>query len=433
MKKIKPVLAILGLSVLLFAVVLTMTAGIVNAESATATRTLPAEPVPAGTKFDVEIKVSDYDTPGSVIETLPDGFLYISSSLPPKQRKEITDEEAKKAGTRVYKFVLLGELSFNYTVKLYSDLEEGTYTFSGKFEDIAGEYTVGGDMEIEVEEAEEEMEPTATRTLPEEPVSVGESFTIEIEALYYGYFSKVVETLPEGFVYEDSALNSESVEVEDNTIEFSLEGEPSFTYTVTAADVEGTYTFDGILIDEDANEYDIDGDTEIVVGEKSGEVSLPANITAWNPIEAIVNNTEGESRTFNITVNQTADISWQINRTEVQTNESVTEAVYTNTSAVVGIWNVSAIATNTTIGLSDMHTWTWNVTLTPAITPTPAVNITSTPTPTPSVTPTPTSKPSITPTPVSTPTPSPPGFETGLAFAAIFAVAYLLLFRKKKR
>jgi hypothetical protein len=60
------------------------------------------------------------------------------------------------------------------------------------------------------------------------------------------------------------------------------------------------------------------------------------------------------------------------------------------------------------------------------------VNITSTPTPTPSVTPTPTSKPSITPTPVSTPTPSPPGFETGLAFAAIFAVAYLLLFRKKK-
>lgn len=431
--KMKSVLGIAGISVLLFAVVLTMTAGIVDASSATATRTLPDEPVPAGTKFDVEIKVSDYDTPGSVIETLPDGFLYISSSLPPKQRKEITDEEAKKAGTRVYKFVLLGELSFNYTVKLYSDLEEGTYTFSGKFEDIAGEYTVGGDMEIEVEEAEEEMEPTATRTLPEEPVPVGESFTLEIEALHYGYFGNIIETLPEGFVYEDSTLKPGSVEVEDNTVKFSLEGETSFTYTVTAPDTEGTYTFSGILIDEDANEYDIDGDTEIEVGEKSGEVLLPANITAWNPIEATVNNTEGESRTFNITVNQTVNISWQINGTEVQTNESVTEAVYTNTSAVVGIWNISAIATNTTIGLSDMHTWTWSVTLTPTITPTPAVNITSTPTPTPSVTPTPTSKPSITPTPVSTPTPSPPGFETGLAFVAIFAVAYLLLFRKKKR
>lgn len=431
--KMKSVLGIAGISVLLFAVVLTMTAGIADASSATATRTLPDEPMPAGTKFDVEIKVSDYDTPGSVIETLPDGFLYISSSLPPKQRKEITDEEAKKAGTRVYKFVLLGEPSFNYTVKLYSDLEEGTYTFNGKFEDIAGEYTVGGDMEIEVEEAEEEMEPTATRTLPEEPVPVGESFTLEIEALHYGYFGNIVETLPEEFVYEDSTLNPGSVEVEDNMVKFSLEGETSFTYTVTAPDTEGTYTFSGILMDEDKNEYDIDGNTEIEVGEKSGEVTVGAsNITAWNPIEAIVNNTEGESRTFNITTNQTVNISWQINGTEVQTNESVTEAAYTNASAVVGTWNVSAIATNTTTGLSDMHTWTWSVTLTPTITPTPAVNITSTPTPTPSVTPTPTSKPSITPAPVSTPTPSPPGFEAGFAFVAIFAVAYRLLFRKKK-
>ena len=431
--KIKLVLAILGISVLLFAVVLTVTAGIADASSATATRTLPDEPVPAGTQFDVEIKVSDYGPSGSVIETLPDGFLYISSSLSQDQREEITDEEAEKAGTRVYKFLLFGEPSFTYTVKLYSDLEEGTYTFSGRLIDInKRESDVVGDTKIEIEEAEEEAEPTATRTLPEEPVPVGESFTIEIEALHYGYFGNIIETLPEGFVYEDSALNSESVEVEDNTIKFSLEGEPSFTYTVAASDTEGTYTFSGILIDEGENEYDIGGDTEIEVGEKSGEVSLPANITAWNPIEAIVNNTEGESRTFNISINQTVNISWQINGTEVQTNESVTEAAYTNASAVVGTWNVSAIATNTTIGLSDMHTWTWSVTLTPTITPTPAVNITSTPTPTPSVTPTPTSKPSITPTPVSTPTPSPPGFEAGFAFVAIFAVAYLLLFRKKK-
>ena len=429
MKKIKPVLAILGISVLLFAVVLTMMSGIANAGSATAIRTLPDEPVPAGESFTVTIEeVSDYGRFGSINETLPEGFCYMTSSLIPRW---VTVEYE----TNTVTFPLYGETSFTYTVTAPDT--EGTYTITGILKDEdENEYDVGGATEIEVKEAEDgDAEPTATRTLPEETIAAGECFTIEIEASHYGTYGYVVETLPEEFVYEDSTLSPERVEVEDNTVEFTLRGEPSFTYTVTAPDTEGTYTFSGILIDENENEHDIGGDTEIEVGEKSDEVSLPANITAWNPIEVIVNNTEGESRTFNITVNQTVNISWQINGTEVQTNESVTEAVYTNTSAVVGIWNVSAIATNTTNGLSDMHTWMWSVTLTPTITSTPAVNITSTPTPTPSVTPTPTSKPSITltPTPVSTPTPSPPSFEAGFAFAAIFAVAYLLLFRKKKR
>ena len=435
MKKIKPVLAILGISVLLFAVVLTMTSGIANAGSATAARTLHDEPVPAGEPFIVRIDVAEYGSYGQVVETLPEGFIYLTSTLDrgqvePGQVGDVSDETK----TNEWKFTLLyGETSFTYTVKAPDT--EGTYTITGILKDAdKNEDDVGGDTEIGVEEAEDgDAEPTATRTLPEETIAAGECFTIEIEASHYGIFVHVVETLPEGFVYVNSTLNTERVEVEDNTVEFTLRGEPSFTYTVIAPDTEGTCTVSGILIDKDEYEYDIGGDTEIEVGEKSDEVSLPANITAWNPIEAIVNNTEGESRTFNISINQTVNISWQINGTEVQTNESVTEAVYTNTSAVVGIWNVSAIATNTTTGVSDMHTWIWSVTLTPTITPTPAVNITSTPTPTPSVTPTPTSKPSITPTPVSTPTPSPPGFEAGFAFAAIFAVAYLLLFRKKKR
>ena len=428
MSKIRPRLAISGIAVLLFAAVLAMTGGIANAEP-TATRTLPAEPVSADESFLVEIEVSNYGTRGQVVETLPKDFVCAGVKPSTVDLMDLSGEAKKN--TRVYQFTFLGENSFTYTVTLqYYDIEEGTYTFSGILIDgDKDEYDISGDTEIEVEEEEEEAEPTATRTLPEEPVSADKSFTIEIEASHYGIHGYVVETLPEGFVFEDY---SGLVEVEDNTVEFELWGEPSFTYNVTAPDAEGTYTFSGILIDEDKNEYDIGGDIEIVVGEKRGEVSLPVNITAWNPIEAVVNNAEGELRIFNISINQTVNISWQINGTEVQTNESVTEAAYTNTSAVVGTWNVSAISTNTTTGLSDMHTWIWSVTLTSTVTPTPAVNITSTPTPSPSVTPTPTSKPSITPTPVSTPTPSPPGFEAGFAFAAIFAVAYLLLFRKKK-
>nr|CBH39665.1 hypothetical membrane protein [uncultured archaeon] len=429
MKKRKSVLAIRLL--LLVTVVVIMTTGIANA-TPTATRTLPAEPISADECFLVEIEVSDYGNNGKVLETLPKGFCYLKSTL---DSESVNVNES----TNTLRFTLAVETSFTYTVRAHD--EAGTYTLSGELIDEDGKYyDLSGDKKIRIEEAEVEREPTATRTLPEELVSVGEVFTIELETSHYGYFGKVVETLPDGFVYEDSTLNPESIEVEDETVVFSLEGEPSFTYTVTAPDTEGTYTFEGILIDEEKDEYDIRGDTEIVVGEEEGgEVTLSTNITAWKPIEAVVNRAVGELRTFNISINQPADISWQINGTEVQTNESVTDAAYTNISADIGTWNVSAIATNATTGLSDMHTWICHVTATSA------VNITSTPTPTsavatapsPLLTPTPKSKLSPRPTSSATPTPAKsakpaiPGFKPVFALAAIFAVAYLLLFRKK--
>ena len=182
------------------------------------------------------------------------------------------------------------------------------------------------------------------------------------------------------------------------------------------------------------------------VKEEDDEDEEPPGITAWNPVETMANNTEGESRTFSVSVDQTVDISWEINRTEVQTDESVTEAAYTNTSAVVGTWQVSAIATNKTTGLSEMHTWIWNVTPALTATPTPAVNITATPSPTPSQSSTLKSAPTAksTPTPAPTPTPAQastpkteenqksgadgepvPGFEAVLAVAILLAVMYL--------
>ena len=427
-RKIKPAGVIRGIAVLLFAAVLTMTAGIANAEP-TATRTLPAEPVAAGGSFLVEIAVSDYGTSGNVLETLPEGFTYVTSTLDPKSVMFYGQ-------TNTVKFYLIGETSFTYTVALgYYKIDEGTHTFHGILQDgDKNEYVVGGDTEMEVEggdedeDEDEDAEPTATRTLPEEPVPAGERFTVKIEAPHYGIHGYVVETLPKGFMYEDSTLNPDRVDVEDDTVKFELGGEPSFTYTVTASDAEGTYTFSGILIDEDKNEYDISGDTEIEVGEGRGEAPRAApNITSWKPVEAAVSNAEGESRTFNSSVNQTVTISWQINGTEMQTNERVTEAAYTNRSAVIGTWNVTAIATNTTTGLSDTHTWIWSVT--PLVTPTVHITVTPSPTaPSASVTPVQTHRPSP---PAATPTPASPGFGAVFAVAATFAVTYSLLQRKK--
>jgi len=152
---------------------------------------------------------------------------------------------------------------------------------------------------------------------------------------------------------------------------------------------------------------------------------------------------EGESRTFAISIDQTVEIVWQLNGTEVQIDEEVKEATYTNESAVLGTWNVSAIGTSRETGLSGMHTWIWNVTAAVGTTPASAVNITSTPSPT--LTATPASSVSATPTPTPTPTtatPRPeekkkaeetkaPGFELAMSSFILIAVAYLLRKRRK--
>ncbi|UZE91962.1 MAG: hypothetical protein IB616_04370 [Methanosarcinales archaeon] len=97
------------------------------------------------------------------------------------------------------------------------------------------------------------------------------------------------------------------------------------------------------------------------------------NITSFGPTYDPTD-VEGATRTFNVTVDQTVYVSWQINGSEVQTNTSVTEASYTNTSAAMGYWNVSAIVTNA--NGADMQTWWWTVTdgTAPVIGSDPAIN-----------------------------------------------------------
>jgi hypothetical protein len=87
-------------------------------------------------------------------------------------------------------------------------------------------------------------------------------------------------------------------------------------------------------------------------------VVVPPAITSFAP-DSPVNDIVGVPRTFNITTDQTTDVSWYINGTLIQSNGSVTDARYTNNSAAVGTWNVSAIATNA--NGSVMRSWTWKV------------------------------------------------------------------------
>ncbi|CAG0957135.1 MAG: hypothetical protein OIN86_12535 [Candidatus Methanoperedens sp.] len=83
------------------------------------------------------------------------------------------------------------------------------------------------------------------------------------------------------------------------------------------------------------------------------------SITGFAP-SASVTDTVGASRTFNITVDQTVNVSWYLNGTLLSnTSTSVTTANYTNASASAGTWNVTARVNNS--NGTDQNVWTWTV------------------------------------------------------------------------
>ena len=65
------------------------------------------------------------------------------------------------------------------------------------------------------------------------------------------------------------------------------------------------------------------------------------------------------SQTFTILTNQICNITWLINNSVVQTNISTTDASYTNDTAILGVYNVTAIAENE--NGTDSHSWIWTV------------------------------------------------------------------------
>lgn len=75
-----------------------------------------------------------------------------------------------------------------------------------------------------------------------------------------------------------------------------------------------------------------------------------------SPVSDIV----GATIAFNLTANQTVNVSWYINGTEVLNQTGENESTYTNTSAALGIWNITAIAAN--VNGTAVQTWIWNVT-----------------------------------------------------------------------
>ncbi|MGB9928972.1 MAG: S-layer protein domain-containing protein [Methanosarcina sp.] len=91
----------------------------------------------------------------------------------------------------------------------------------------------------------------------------------------------------------------------------------------------------------------------------TGTQNVPV-ITLSNPSSSSVNNNVGEARSFTATVNQPADMSWYLDGTFLYTNSSVTESMYSNSSAVAGTHTIRVEAQNGN-GTAEPKSWTWTV------------------------------------------------------------------------
>ena len=107
---------------------------------------------------------------------------------------------------------------------------------------------------------------SATRSFSPASVAPGGQVTVTITAANYGAFGVVTETLPQGFTYVNSSLPDDQVtEVDARNIRFTLQGQTSFTYAVTASNMAGPHTFSGTLRDSERNDHVVGGTATVTV------------------------------------------------------------------------------------------------------------------------------------------------------------------------
>ena len=194
-------------------------------------RSFSPSSVTAGGQVDVTVSVSGYGSAGALIETLPAGFSYVSS----------THSDATASGQEV-SFTLLGDSSVTYTVR--ASQTAGRHAFSGEVRGIGTPpptATVGGATNVTVTAAT--GGPSASRSFSPSSVERGAQFTVTVAVSGYGSAGALIETLPAGFSYVSSTHSDATASGQE--VSFTLLGDSSVTYTVRASQTAGRHAFSG--------------------------------------------------------------------------------------------------------------------------------------------------------------------------------------------
>ena len=222
-----------------------------------ATRSFDKASVALDGEVVVTITATGYGSLGAVTETLPEGFIYVSSSL-------VDEGEVTEVDARTVRFTLQGaDKTFTYTVTASSTPD--SYDFSGMLRDSdKGDTPVGGDTAVAVTFP---VGP-ASRSFSSSSVAPGRQVVVTITATGYGSLGAVTEMLPAGFTYVSSSLvdEGEVTEVDARTVRFTLQGaDKTFTYTVTASRTAGSHDFAGTLRDSDRVDTSVGGSSSVRV------------------------------------------------------------------------------------------------------------------------------------------------------------------------
>ena len=215
--------------------------GDADASGHSATRSFSSSSVAPGEEITVTISAQDYGAFGQILETLPSGF---TSPDTDGQTLELTLIAGAGAGADTE----------TYTVTASDN--PGTYTFSGTIEDIDNDVrSIVGSSTVTVNAP---PGSSATRSFSSSSVAPGGTVTVTIQADNYGGLGRIVETLPSGFTSPDAS--GQTV-----TIRLLSAGPQTETYTVTASDNPGTYTFSGTLADQEKETTPIGGADTVTI------------------------------------------------------------------------------------------------------------------------------------------------------------------------
>ena len=108
-----------------------------------------------------------------------------------------------------------------------------------------------------------DTDPSVTRSFSAMSVDPGGTVTVTIQADNYGGLGRVVETLPSGFTSPDAS--GQTV-----TLRLLQEGPQTPSYTVTASNNPGPYTFSGVLESEDKSQTTVGGSSTVTVNAPPG-------------------------------------------------------------------------------------------------------------------------------------------------------------------
>ena len=230
----------------------------VEAASHSASRSFSADTVAPGGEVEVEISVSGLGAFGGVVETLPEGFAFVTSSV---------SDAAVSVDGQTLTFSVLGDGdTFTYTVS--APETDGTYAFAGVTSDSNREtHEVLGDTDVRVGSS-------AVRNIAIESVGVGAMVEVSISVSGLGEFGGVRETLPEGFSYASSSVEDAAVSVDGQVVTFAIIGDATtFTYTASAPNVAGTFAIEGVVTNSRGGDAAVEGESSVTVALE--EIELP--------------------------------------------------------------------------------------------------------------------------------------------------------------